>query len=171
MCPLTKGSGVEPARRATDPLPVIPVDPICRRVYRKAPRGMPRPARATRVPHEPPGFTLLELLVVLALITLVAVLVLPRLGPPSPGTARRIRLTEDPREAPGARSQREAARLFAYGGVEGTPDVQGFAARGGVVDTASTWQVRQPWYSSSVGRWKRYRAHLGPLLAALGEPC
>ncbi len=74
-------------------------------------------------------------------------------------------------EALVADSHREAERLFAYCGVEGSPDVQGFAARGGVVHTASTWQVRQPLYSSSVGRWKRYRAHLGPLLVALGEPC
>lgn len=35
------------------------------------------------------------------------------------------------------------------------------------VETASGWQVRQPLYQSSVGRWKRYEAHLGPLLEAL----
>jgi tetratricopeptide (TPR) repeat protein len=33
------------------------------------------------------------------------------------------------------------------------------------VATASNWQVRQPVYPSSVGRWKRYEWHLGPLLA------
>ncbi|HKI35572.1 MAG TPA: tetratricopeptide repeat protein [Gemmataceae bacterium] len=36
------------------------------------------------------------------------------------------------------------------------------------VRTASTLQVRQPLYRSSVGRWKRYQAHLKPLLDALG---
>ncbi len=36
------------------------------------------------------------------------------------------------------------------------------------VQTASGWQVRQPIYSSSVNRWKRYERHLRPLLEALG---
>ncbi len=34
--------------------------------------------------------------------------------------------------------------------------------------TASDWQVRQPMYSSSVGRWKHYAEHLAPLRLALG---
>ena len=37
------------------------------------------------------------------------------------------------------------------------------------VQTASALQVRQPMYRRSVGRWKRYEAHLGPLLEALGH--
>jgi tetratricopeptide (TPR) repeat protein len=37
-----------------------------------------------------------------------------------------------------------------------------------VVRTASFWQVRQPIYASSVGRWHHYGKHLGPLLKALG---
>lgn len=37
------------------------------------------------------------------------------------------------------------------------------------VRTASWEQVRQPLYQSSVGRWKRYEKHLGPLINALGE--
>jgi hypothetical protein len=36
------------------------------------------------------------------------------------------------------------------------------------VRTPSRWQVRQPIYSSSVNRWKRYEKYLGPLKAALG---
>lgn len=32
------------------------------------------------------------------------------------------------------------------------------------VDTASRWQVRNPLYTTSVGRWKHYRPFLGPLL-------
>ena len=35
--------------------------------------------------------------------------------------------------------------------------------------TSSFWQVRQPIYTSSVGRWRHYERHLGPLLRALGE--
>lgn len=37
------------------------------------------------------------------------------------------------------------------------------------VATASVWQVRQPLYKSSVERWRRYEAHLAPLIDALGE--
>jgi tetratricopeptide (TPR) repeat protein len=37
-----------------------------------------------------------------------------------------------------------------------------------VVRTASVNQVRQPVYTTSKGRWRRYADHLGPLLAALG---
>ena len=36
------------------------------------------------------------------------------------------------------------------------------------VFTASATQVRRPIYRSSVGRWRRFEAHLGPLLDALG---
>ncbi len=38
------------------------------------------------------------------------------------------------------------------------------------VRTASVAQVRRPLYQSSVGRWRRYEAFLGPLLAALDQP-
>jgi tetratricopeptide (TPR) repeat protein len=37
------------------------------------------------------------------------------------------------------------------------------------VRTASVLQVRRPMYRSSVGRWKRYEKHLGPLLEALAS--
>lgn len=37
------------------------------------------------------------------------------------------------------------------------------------VSTPSSWQVRQPIYSSSVGRWRRYEKHLGPMLAELAR--
>ncbi|MGD0464172.1 MAG: tetratricopeptide repeat protein [Tepidisphaeraceae bacterium] len=36
------------------------------------------------------------------------------------------------------------------------------------VKTASAWQVRQPIYTRSVGRWRNYERHLGPLFEALG---
>ena len=35
--------------------------------------------------------------------------------------------------------------------------------------TASSWQVRQPIGRSSVGRWRHYQRHLGPLREALGD--
>ncbi|MEY8711451.1 tetratricopeptide repeat-containing sulfotransferase family protein [Mangrovibacter phragmitis] len=37
-----------------------------------------------------------------------------------------------------------------------------------IVRTASMAQVRQPIYTSSIGRWHRHAAHLGPLLDVLG---
>ena len=36
------------------------------------------------------------------------------------------------------------------------------------VKTASLNQVRQPIYTSSVGRWKKYEEHLQPLIKELG---
>jgi tetratricopeptide (TPR) repeat protein len=38
----------------------------------------------------------------------------------------------------------------------------------GAVTTASRWQVRRPIYRTALCRWKRYEAHLGPLLDVLG---
>ena len=37
------------------------------------------------------------------------------------------------------------------------------------VKTASLGQVRQSMYASSVGRWRRYERHLGPLLEELND--
>jgi tetratricopeptide (TPR) repeat protein len=37
-----------------------------------------------------------------------------------------------------------------------------------IVRTASKLQVRQPLYKTSIGRWRRYRTHLGSLIDALG---
>ncbi len=36
------------------------------------------------------------------------------------------------------------------------------------IQTGSIWQARQPIYTSSVQRWRRYEKHLGPLKRALG---
>lgn len=44
-----------------------------------------------------------------------------------------------------------------------------FHRQSGAVLTPSKWQVRSPLYRSSVGRWKKYRAHIAPLLSAFGE--
>lgn len=43
-----------------------------------------------------------------------------------------------------------------------------FHEQTGSVRTASTDQVRQPMYTSSTQRWRRYEKHLGPLIEALG---
>lgn len=39
----------------------------------------------------------------------------------------------------------------------------------GAVTTASSWQVRQGLYRSSVGRWRHYHSHIAPLLEGLGD--
>jgi hypothetical protein len=43
-----------------------------------------------------------------------------------------------------------------------------FDTAGGAAPTASSAQVRQPIFRTSLQRWRRYEAQLGPLLEALG---
>jgi thioredoxin-like negative regulator of GroEL len=43
-----------------------------------------------------------------------------------------------------------------------------FHEAGGAVRTASSAQVRQPIFRTSLDRWRRYQAHLAPLIEALG---
>ncbi len=38
------------------------------------------------------------------------------------------------------------------------------------VSTASVYQIRQPVYTTAIGRWRRYATHLGPLLETLEMP-
>jgi tetratricopeptide (TPR) repeat protein len=59
-----------------------------------------------------------------------------------------------------------AARMFDYIGVDWEPQVLDFDALERPIKTASVWQVRQPLYASSKGRWQRYAQHLQPLIAA-----
>ena len=58
-----------------------------------------------------------------------------------------------------------ARRMLDHIGVDWEPQVLHFDALERPVKTASVWQVRQPLYSSSKGRWQRYRQHLQPLIA------
>lgn len=62
----------------------------------------------------------------------------------------------------------EARALLAFCGLDWDPRCLAFAANPRVVRTASLAQARAPIYARSVGRWRRYAAHLGPLRAALG---
>jgi tetratricopeptide (TPR) repeat protein len=57
--------------------------------------------------------------------------------------------------------------LVAFLGLEWDERCLAFHENRRVVRTASKLQVRRPMYSSSVRRWKRYEAHLQPLLRAL----
>ena len=66
--------------------------------------------------------------------------------------------------------EQEARRLIEFCGLPWDEACLSFHATRRPVRTASMNQVRQPIYRSSVGRWRAYRAHLEPLLAALGNP-
>jgi tetratricopeptide (TPR) repeat protein len=68
-------------------------------------------------------------------------------------------LLEDP--------NRHSRRLLQHCGLKWHPDVSNYAAKPRPVATASLWQVRQPIYKTSVGRWKTYQQYLGPMQRVL----
>ena len=53
--------------------------------------------------------------------------------------------------------------LIAFLGLEWEPACRDFHRTERPVLTASAWQVRQPLYTRSVGRWRCYERHLRPL--------
>lgn len=55
-------------------------------------------------------------------------------------------------------------RMIEFVGLEWDPCCLEFHKTRRAVMTASSWQVRQRIYSSSVGRWRNYERHIGPLL-------
>lgn len=61
----------------------------------------------------------------------------------------------------------ETRRLLAFLGLEWDSRCLAFHETERAVLTASQWQVRQPIYSDSIGRWRLYEKHLGPLLEGL----
>ena len=63
----------------------------------------------------------------------------------------------------------ESRRLIAFLGLEWESRCLEFHRTSRVVTTASAWQVRQPLYDRSVGRWRNYRRHLAPLLERLAH--
>ncbi len=64
-------------------------------------------------------------------------------------------------------TEAQARRLLDFAGLDWSPACLEFYRTRRPVRTASVNQVRQPVYKTSAGRWRRYEAHLGPLLAAL----
>ncbi len=66
-----------------------------------------------------------------------------------------------------ANLERESRRLIDFLGLDWDPACLAFHETERTVLTASHWQVRQPLYASSVGRWRHYRKHLEPLLQEL----
>ena len=63
----------------------------------------------------------------------------------------------------------QARRLIDFLGLDWEPACLDFQTTKRAVTTPSSWQVRQPLYSSAIGRWRRYENHLGPMFAALAE--
>ncbi len=66
---------------------------------------------------------------------------------------------------PDATLRRLSARLR----LDWHPDCDQFHLARGPVLSASHWQVRQPVYTRSVGRWRHYQAHIPQLLSLLEE--
>lgn len=67
-----------------------------------------------------------------------------------------------------ANVEREARRIIEHIGLEWNDACLKFYETERPVKTASLAQVRQPIYSTSVGRWKKYEPYLKPLLNELG---
>lgn len=64
--------------------------------------------------------------------------------------------------------EEQARSLISFLGLEWDPACLDYHQNDRRVNTPSRWQVRQPLYDKSVGRWRRYETHLDPLKAALG---
>jgi tetratricopeptide (TPR) repeat protein len=62
----------------------------------------------------------------------------------------------------------QSRRILDFAGLEWTPDCLEPERTQRSVFTASQWQVRQPIYRSSLGRWTRYEPWLGPMIEAMG---
>lgn len=65
--------------------------------------------------------------------------------------------------------EREARRLVEFCGLAWDERCLEFYRTAPAVKTASVWQVRQPIYTRSSGRWRHYEKHLQPLKAMLGS--
>ena len=78
-----------------------------------------------------------------------------------------LRMIEVEYETLVADLEAESRRLIEFLGLPWEAACLEFHRTDRAVLTASSWQVRQPLYTQSVGRWRAYRAHLGPLLQLL----
>jgi tetratricopeptide (TPR) repeat protein len=63
----------------------------------------------------------------------------------------------------------QARRIIAFCGLAWDQACLAFHTKSRAVRTASAYQVRQPLYNRSVGRWRGYEKHLAPLIEALGD--
>lgn len=67
-----------------------------------------------------------------------------------------------------ADAEAQSRRMIAHVGLPWHEAMARHTENKRTVSTASVWQVRQPIYKGSVERWRKYEAHIGPLLDALG---
>lgn len=72
-------------------------------------------------------------------------------------------------EALVADQERVSREIIGFCGLPWHDDCLSFHRNKRIVATASHQQVRKPIYASSIGRWRRYAAHLEPLRRALGD--
>ena len=68
-----------------------------------------------------------------------------------------------------ADNEEMSKKLIEFVGLEWDPACLEFQKTERRVKTASTVQIRQPIYSSSVARWRRYEEQLKPLYETLGD--
>lgn len=67
--------------------------------------------------------------------------------------------------------QKETTRdMLEFCGLDWEERCLDFNEQKNTVSTASNWQVRQPLYSSSIGRWKNYETYIGELKKILEPP-
>jgi hypothetical protein len=65
--------------------------------------------------------------------------------------------------------EKQARRLIDYCGLPWDDRCIDFHKTSRAINTLSAFQVRQPLFRTSVQRWRRYEANLGPLLNELGD--
>lgn len=80
-----------------------------------------------------------------------------------------VRVLEINYEEMVADQEGQSRRLIDFLGLPWDPACLEFHQTERQVVTASLWQVRQPIYTRSVGRWRHYERHLGPLLDVLNR--
>ncbi|MGJ8612246.1 MAG: tetratricopeptide repeat-containing sulfotransferase family protein [Octadecabacter sp.] len=66
-----------------------------------------------------------------------------------------------------ADKEAQARRIVDFLGLQWEPECLDYTQKTNQVRTLSKWQVRQPIYTSSVQRWRRYEGHIAPLKTAL----
>lgn len=67
-----------------------------------------------------------------------------------------------------AEPEAHARRIVGFTGLPWDPACLEFHRSDRAVQSPSRWQVREPVHSRSVGRWRNYAAHLGPLSDVIG---
>ena len=80
-----------------------------------------------------------------------------------------VPMLEVPYEEMVADHEGTTRRIVEFAGLEWDDACIEFHTTERPVKTASSWQVRQPIYTTSVERWRKFEAFIGPLKEALGD--